>query len=133
MQAPSARPVEVTIIAVLAIIGGIFGILDGLAIIGLGGTGAAVGAASEGISAVIVGLLTLALAIGSLAFGVGAWTLKPWAWTLGVAVFAGSIVIALISGLLFNNLGGQALSIVIDAIIIYYLFTPPVKAAFGRA
>lgn len=133
MQNTSARPTGVTIIAVLAIIGGIFGILAGVAVLGLGGLATAAGGTDVGVTAILFGLLLLVVAIGELAFGIGAWGLKPWAWTLGVGIMAASIVISLLSGLINGNLTNQIVSIVIDAIVIYYLFTPGVKAAFGKA
>ena len=73
--------------------------------------------------------------VASLAFAYGAWTLKPWAWPLGVglgdhaslALWAG---LAVISG---GDISGQIIGVAISAIILYYLFQPSIKVAFGRA
>jgi uncharacterized membrane protein (DUF2068 family) len=115
------RPQGVTILAVLAAIGGVLGILAGVALLGLGG------------SIAIFGLIAVVQSVLLLAFAYGAWMLKPWAWTLGVV----AEVIGLILSVLFivngSSISSQVIGIVISVAILYYLFTPNVKAAFGRA
>lgn len=135
MTAPaSARPTGVTILAVLAAIGGVLGLLAGIALIGLGGiaTAATGTAAFFGLGA-IFGLITLATSIASLAFAYGAWTLQPWAWMLGVAIQVISLVLSVLTIISGGDIGGQVISIAIAGVILYYLMTPGVKAAFGRA
>ncbi len=83
----AARPMGITILAVLSAIGGVLGILGGIALVGLGGLAAAsTGTAAYFGLGAVWGVLLLATAIASLAFAYGAWTLKPWAWPLGVAL-----------------------------------------------
>jgi len=130
----AARPMGITILAVLSAIGGVLSILAGIALIGLGG----VGAASTGQAALfglgaIFGLLILASGIASLAFAYGAWTLQPWAWTLGVALQAISIGLAVLSVIGGSDIASQIIGVAISAIILYYLMQPSIKAAFGRA
>jgi len=123
----------VTIIAVLAAIGGIFGILGGLALVGLGGFIAASGV-TGGALAPIVGLLLLAYGVLALVLAYGFWNLKPWAWTLGVGLQAAGIVINILQFINnTNNAASTVISIAISAAIIWYLYQPNVKAAFGRA
>jgi uncharacterized membrane protein (DUF2068 family) len=127
------RPTGVTIIAVLAAIGGIFGILGGLALVGLGGFIAASGV-TGGALAPIVGLLLLAYGVLALVLAYGFWNLKPWAWTLGVGLQAAGIVINILQFINnTNNAASTVISIAISAAIIWYLYQPNVKAAFGRA
>jgi len=127
MQNTVARPTGVTILAILAFIGGVFGILGALLVF-LGGT------VSLNGGLLIDALLILLIAVGELAFGIGAWTLRPWAWTIGVAIEAISVAFSIISVILgWNNISGVIISIIIAAVILYYLYTPGVKAAFGRA
>ncbi|MFL5800822.1 MAG: hypothetical protein ACJ8CR_03695 [Roseiflexaceae bacterium] len=127
------RPTGVTILAVLAIIFGALGILGAITLIG----GGALIAGSSGVSGgliTILGVITLVTSVLALAFGIGAWTLKPWAWILGVANYIISLVVSvlfIVTGI--STVGGQIVSIVIAAAILYYLFTPTVKQAFGRA
>jgi len=131
-QPPGAtqRPTGVTIIAVLAAIGGVFGLLASLVFLGLG---AATTATGLGGLAFVAGLIILAYSILSLILAYGFWTLKPWAWPLGVGVQALGVLQAVLQ---FVNDGTQLISFVISlaiaALILWYLFQPHVKAAFGR-
>lgn len=126
------RPTGVTIIAVLAVIAGVFGLLGGLALIGLGGFIAASGV-TGGALAPILGLLLLAYGVLALVLAYGFWTLQPWAWTLGIGLQAAGIVINILQFL--NNstqLVSAIVSIAISVVVIWYLYQPNVKAAFGR-
>jgi hypothetical protein len=135
------RPMGITILAVLGIIGGVFGLLGGCGLVGLGAfTGAlGVGAGVSELGALagltgIWGILLLALAIVEIAFGIGAWTLKPWAWTLGLIVVGVGIIFALVDLVAFRQgFFGVLIRLVIYGVIAYYLMTPEVKKAFGRA
>lgn len=137
------RPRVITILAVLAAIGGVLGIFGGLGLIGLGAVGGALmGAGGEGAAgfligafAIIWGLVTLVISVADLAFAYGAWGLKPWAWMLGIVLQGASIFIALINwvGSSSGNFGNFLFTAVISGVIIYYLLTPEVKRAFGKA
>ena len=134
------RPMGVTILAILAFVGGILGICGGLSgIVGasfLGGLAASAGASNVtalGGMLVVYSIIAVAFAVADLVFGFGAWTLKPWAWMLGMVLFGLNIVfqlVAVVAG--WSTLGGVLISIVIAGVIIYYLLTPEVKKAFGR-
>ncbi len=113
------RPLGITILAVLALIGGVLNLLAGLGIVGL---------------LPIYGLLLLILAVAALAFGFGAWTGKPWAWTLGIGLYALNIVLQIVFLLIgWTLISSIIIPIVIAVVIIYYLMTPDVKKFFGRA
>ena len=130
-----SRPTGITILAVLSAIGGVLAILAGLFATVLGGAvGAATGSAAVGGLVSLLGIIAIVYGGLSLAFAYGAWTLKPWAWTLGMAsqiVGIGLAIVYIATG--NSTVSSQILSIAISAVIIYYLNTPPVKAAFGRA
>ncbi len=143
MQQPSMqqRPTGITILAVLSAIVGVLGLFGSLALIGLGGLvggiaaselGTAAGAALGGL-AVIGGLILLVGSVLNLVFAYGAWNLRPWAWVLGLIAEGLALVSAVVGILNTGDIGSQILNIVIPAIIIYYLMTPDVKKAFGRA
>ncbi|HLA17591.1 MAG TPA: hypothetical protein VJZ72_11910 [Candidatus Limnocylindrales bacterium] len=138
-----ARPTGITILAILSIIGGVFGLIGGLGLIAggalLGGAvGGTTGAALGGM-AFVFGIVTLGFAVAYIAFAYGAWTLKPWGWMLGVIMALASLVWTAIGILLSGNIMGNLLSVstiisvAIPLIILYYLNTPVVKSAFGRA
>jgi hypothetical protein len=128
------RPTGVTILAVLAAIGGVLGLLGGLLALGLTGAVAA-GTGNGGLAGLvgIVGILALLQGVLALAFAYGAWTLKPWAWTLGIVAFGISLALSILNIVSGGDISSQAVSIVIGIVILYYLFTPAVKQAFGRA
>jgi hypothetical protein len=136
------RPQIITILAVLAAVGGVLGIFGAFALFGLGAlSGAIMGAAGAagagflvGGFAVFWGLVTLLQAAASLLFAYGAWYLKPWAWILGIGIEGAAILIALVNLLgQSTDFFGFLLTAAISGGIIYLLFTPEVKRAFGRA
>jgi hypothetical protein len=110
---------------VLAVIGGVLGILGSLGLLSLGSI--------NGLFP-ILGIITLVLSIVSLAFGYGAWFLKPWAWQLGVGIYVARIIMSILFIVLgAATIGSEIISIVIAALIIYYLNQPDIKRAFGRS
>jgi uncharacterized membrane protein (DUF2068 family) len=121
----------VTIIAILAAIGGVFAILGGITLL-IGGSfiGAATGSAALGSLASIFGAVLLVSGVLDLIFAWGAWGLQPWAWTLGVVLQAVALVLGLYN--LINGNSGAIVSIAVAAVITYYLFRPEIRAAFGR-
>jgi hypothetical protein len=124
----------ITILAVLSAIGGVLSILGGIALIGLGGVAATQegGAALFGMGA-IFGILLIVSGVASLAFAYGAWTLQPWAWTLGIALQIISLALSVLTIIGGGSIAGQIISIAIAGIILYYLWQPSIKAAFGKA
>ena len=124
------RPTGVTIIAVLEILGalvmlsiGALALIAGEAAVGLG-LGLLPGLVA------VLGAVMLILAIVMLGVAWGLWTGKGWAWTLAV-VF---IVLGIIVGVAQMIAGGYhgILTLIIQVIIVYYLFRPNVKAYFGK-
>ena len=124
MTAPTTtRPTGITILAVLS---GIAGVLMAIGGIGL----FVLGAVAFGGLGALLGIAFLAVAALYLAFCVGALQMKPWAWPLGVVGAVASIILSAL-----QLLGGdvsQIISIGIAAAILYYLWQPGIKAAFGQ-
>jgi uncharacterized membrane protein (DUF2068 family) len=112
----------------------VLGLLGGLLALGLTGAVAA-GTGNGGLAGLvgIVGILALLQGVLALAFAYGAWTLNPWAWTLGIVAFGISLALSVLNIVSGGDISSQAVSIVIGIVILYYLFTPAVKQAFGRA
>jgi uncharacterized membrane protein (DUF2068 family) len=119
-MADTNRPLGITIIAILAAIGGIMGILGGFAAGIFGGAGVS-----------LLGLVMLIAGVVNLVAAYGAWTLKPWAWTL-LAVFSALGILNVLWLLMDSRTAGNFFPLVTNGIVLYYLFTPAVKAAFGR-
>ena len=126
------RPVGVTILGWLAIVGGVLAILGAFGAIA---AGLALLALTAGASVIV---LAFAVWIGILGvvdiiFGYGALKLSPWAWTLGVVLMIVNVVSSLLQLIsAHGSFGGFIIGLAIDAFILYYLFTPDVKAAFGK-
>ena len=146
------RPMGVTIMAWLAIVFGAFGVIGsvtaffgalaimaiGTSAAGLGAVGGGAGLAFSGIMVLISAIVLGVLAIVEIVFGIGALGLKGWAWTLGMYWCFAAIVLDIInvfaSGSGFAGaLLGAVLGIAVAVVILYYLFRPEVKGAFGKS
>jgi hypothetical protein len=141
------RPVGVTILAWVAIVGGAFALLAlvfaVIALLGAltltgaavgGGYGAGAGFAVAAIIALVFSIWLGLLGVWGIVFGVGALQLKPWAWTLGVVwcyVSAASDVINIFTSR-GSGLFGAVVGIAIAGVVLYYLYTDEVKVAFGK-
>jgi hypothetical protein len=123
--AAGARPTGITILAVLAAIGGILGLFGGFVVL-LAGT------AIFGGAGALLGIAALAYAGLLIAAAYGFWTLQPWAWPLGVAVAIFGIVISVLYILGGQSIASQILGIVVDGVILYYLNQPGIRRLFGR-
>lgn len=118
------RPLGITILAILWIVGGLILLFGGLSTSLVGGL--AFGAAGG-----ILGIVWIIWGIVELAIGVGSWQGWPWVWTVGVVLAVLSALQALYA--VVTQGWGYLLSLIIAGIILYYLFTPDVKAWFKRA
>jgi hypothetical protein len=124
--AAGVRPTGITILAILAGIGGVLGLFAGFVVLFAGTV------IFGGLGAVL-GIVALAYAALLIAFAYGAWTLKPWAWPLGVAGSVFGIILSIVYIIGGQSIGSQVLGIVVDGAILYYLNQPAIKALFGRA
>jgi uncharacterized membrane protein (DUF2068 family) len=97
------RPLGVTILAILTIISGI---------------------------GFLVSVILIPLGIANLVVAYGLWKGKKWAWTITLVLSLIGIALGLAS-----VVTGSIVAIwpvIINAIVIYYLYRPNVKAFFGR-
>ncbi|SRR6266480_3628273 len=150
MQQKARRPTGVTILGVLAILGGIALLVGGVALVGLGlviGTYAgsaftnalsnagysglaSIGAGTLAVILLALGAVVLVVGILYFAVGIGFFGGKGWAWTIGIIVTAISIVLDIIQ-IAFGAFS-NAFGLVIGFLIIYYLTRPHIKAFFGK-
>ena len=136
----TGRPTGVTIIAILSIIGGIIMLIGGLGLVAIGSVLPMIPASESDLSGVPAALIgagaiaigAISIILGILSFVVAYGLLKGlgWAWTVTLVLSIASIVLNAAS-LVSGNFGG-IVSIIISAIIIYYLYRPHVKAFFGK-
>jgi hypothetical protein len=158
--APKSRPLGVTIIAILDIIGGAFMLIFGIGLITLGAvlptlppsvfnqtdiqgnlTAAQIPIPPSdspmalqsflGGLGIAFGAVLIALAIVSFIVAYGLLKGKGWAWTVAIILSIISMVWNAITLVTAANFGG-IISIIISGIILYYLFRPHVKAYFGK-
>ena len=119
------RPTGVTIIAVLEIISGIVAIAFGVSV-GLMGSMGSMGSMS-GLGVIIGALGWVVVVIGIVSFilAYGLLKGKSWAWNA-------TLIFTIIS-LVFDLLSMNVIGLIIDIVILYYLFRPHVKAFFGKS
>ncbi|MGC2425726.1 MAG: hypothetical protein WA421_01715 [Nitrososphaeraceae archaeon] len=98
-----SRPLGVTIIALLTIISGI---------------------------GFLVSIILIPLGIAFLVMAYGLWKGKGWAWTITLVLSFIGIALGLASIVTGNVV--SILPVIINAIIIYYLYRPDVKVFFGK-
>src|SRR5579863_8598384 len=125
------RPTGVTILAILYLLFGVVALLLGALLAAAGGSGVlnSVGYGGlSGIVSVIGGGVAIAGVLGILV-GWGMWSGKGWARLVALVLS----VIGLIGGLGSLAIGSFSgiVSLIIDALVIWYLFRPHVKAYFG--
>jgi len=141
------RPTGVTVLAVLNFLGAGGCALAGLAfMVGLGIGGAAVastkgagaGALLAGLGAVGGVVLLVCAAIG-VVIGIGLWKLRGWARTVTIVLSIIALVMA-VPSFFFSILSFRVVQLFflfiragISALIVWYMFRPHVKQAFGAA
>ena len=118
------RPLGVTILGILWIIFGLFWLVGAfvggaiLTVVGL----AAIGA--------IIGVVLFVIGIIDILLGIGCFKAWGWVWIVGVIFMAINVLIGLVS--LISSPVTGLVTIIVAAIILWYLFQPKVKAYFGR-
>jgi uncharacterized membrane protein HdeD (DUF308 family) len=147
-QQQKHRPLGVTIIAILTIIGGIAFLASGITAVtvapflsGVNITNNNVSPATGtlvtipqtllvGMSAVTgVALLTLGIAYFVMAYGLLKG--KGWAWTITVVLSCIGIALGFVS--VVTGHVGSIFNILINVFILYYIYRPYVKSFFGKS
>jgi hypothetical protein len=140
------RPTGVTVMALAAGIAGATDILAGLGDIGMGGGflgELGFGATLDGIMTAI-GLGLVAVGALGLATAFGLWRGRNWAWLIArlwasLCIIAGVVGVGLsllsdrIVTEILATMVGTAVPGLLAAVVLWYLYQPQVKAAFGRA
>ncbi len=142
----ASRPIGVTALAVVAVIVGVTDILAGLGDIGIAGGFLSDHGFGEKLDGVmnVVGAVLVAVGVLGLATGYGLFRGHNWAWLItrlwaSVCIIAGLVGVGL--SLLSDSITDQILATVIGstgtaiiaAVVLWYLYRPDVKAAFGRS
>lgn len=122
------RPQGVTVIAVLMIIGGALGIVGALVSISLATTLAGAFGAMIALAVVI----PLVISVGQVIVGLGLLRLLQWARMAAIAITVVGAIFAIVSLVAGGSVGANIVSLIIDGVILWYLFRPEVKQAFER-
>ena len=121
------RPFGITVIAILALLSGLFGLCWPILVF----TGSAFLGPVFGTVGVIAGIFLIVGPILQLVFAFGALNLRSWAWYLGListGITVLGVIINLFNGASFwSAICGSTISI----IIFIYLLTGRVREAFG--
>ena len=154
MERVRARPIGVTIIAILAIIDGIVLLTGGILAVtivplissGLNGAlsnitvtnqqGQQVNVHSTSMNGIVA---TVAIVAGSIAIVLGivwfvlAWGLltgKGWAWIITLILAIISVIFSIVG--IASGGAPSIISLIINGVILYYMYRPNVKSYFGR-
>lgn len=134
-----SRPVGITLLGILQVLLGIAALTIGLSFLGaadqiIGGLPGPQGIPPERSWAVGIGWALVLLGLLAWVYAYGLFKLKPWAWWVTLVPQVLSMV-----GTLFAAATGQAgspqllFSLILPLGIVYYLFRPEVKQAFGQS
>lgn len=113
------RPLGVTIIAILAVIGGIGSLLSGMAVIAL-----------IPLLGLIIGGILIIIGLAYFVMAYGLWKGLKWAWIITLILSAIGIIVGL-GSIAVGNVGA-IFHVIVNAIVIYYLYRPSVKVYFGK-
>ena len=145
MTTPTDRPTGVIALAAVAAIAGVADILAGLGDIGIAGGFLSDHGFGDTLDGIMTGVGVVLLAVGilGLATGYGLWVGRNWAWLI-TRLWASLCIIAGVVGVGLSLLGdtltsqivgaiiGSTGTAVVAAVVLWYLYRPHVKAAFGR-
>ena len=129
----ASRPFGITLLAVLHVLQAILFFVGGIALIALGafvrrgffGMHRLLGGAAS-----LIGVVVVVIALLYLGLAWGLWSGKGWAWMVSLILAGLGIIVSLIS--LAGGGFASLIVLILDAIIIYYLLTPHVRAFFGE-
>jgi hypothetical protein len=125
-------PVLIAVIGFFAALAGVAWLLLGLRLIGFDWFGV-LGDVEAFESAALWGWLILGGGVLWLLAAVGLWSLRPWAWMLGMFVAGFAVFEAFMYMLAYPGSGVGLGMMIIPGIILLYLNSRDVKAAFGLA
>ncbi len=115
------RPTGVTLLAILWFLGSLLLLVGGIGFL-------TAGALVLGPLAMVLGALFLVLGLFGFFVGWGLWGLKPWARKLAMVLALVNIAVTIYN--VVRGSWGDIFSIVIYAIVLFYLTRPGVRTAF---
>ena len=107
-------------------VGGIGFLLSGIAAVGV-----APFLPDLGILSAAIGAVLIALGIAYFVMAYGLWKGKGWAWTITLVLSFIGIAFG-IASIVTGNIGA-VFHLIINIIVVYYLYKPNVKMFFGKS
>ncbi len=105
--------------------------LGGIAALGLAGVATAEGSSTY-VPPTTLAVANIIVGAFELIIGYGLWGLRGWAWLIAIVVAIVNIITTIPH--LFGSLWlGAIFGLLITGIVLWYLFQPEVKQAFGRS
>ncbi len=126
------RPTGVAVLAILDLLAGILALIGGIFIAALGGSGllALYGYGFFSGFVAVAGGFVIIIGLLAIVVGWGMWSGKEWAWILAIILYALGALSSLLS-LAGGNLS-SVVGLLINALLLWYMFRPHVKAFFGK-
>ena len=113
------RPLGITIIAILAVLGGIGSLLSGFTVLVL-----------LPILGLVLGGILIIIGLAYFAVAYGLWKGLSWAWSITLIISIIGIIVGL-GSIIVGNVGA-IFRVIVNIIVIYYLYRPNVRAYFGK-
>lgn len=113
------RPFGVTIVAVLLAIGGVGSLLSGITVLAL-----------IPLLGILIAGVFFVIGLAYFVVAYGLWIGANWAWIITLVLCSIAILVG-IGSIVIGHVGSLFL-IVLNGIVIYYLYQPNVKEYFGR-
>jgi uncharacterized membrane protein (DUF2068 family) len=126
MKTQKGRPLGLTILSILYLLAALGAILLAFAV---STVLSAMLSESMGLVTGFASVILIIAGIVSLIIAYGLWTGRKWGWWIAI-IFAVLAVLGNLVSLVSGHIGA-IVAIIIEAIIIYYLTRPHVKAYFG--
>jgi hypothetical protein len=136
MQQQKQRPLGVTIISILTILGGIGLLATGITPLVAAPFLSDIGIDSNLSPAVLVvlssgiGIALTALGLAYFVMAYGLWKGKGWAWSITIVLSFIGIALGVVS-IATGNVGA-IFHVIINAVVLYYLYRTHVKMFFGK-
>lgn len=123
-------PILISILGFFAVAAGFVWIIGGLRAMGIE-FGSIFGDLPAYDNVGIWGIVALLVGIAWLLAGLGLWALQPWAWMFAAIVAVIALVNAFFLMIAYAGSGAGLVQALMPALILWYLNTAEVKAAFG--
>ena len=128
----SSRPILISIIALLTMIVGILTLIGGVTLAFASEQLLIDSGITDSLGTVhMLGYISLILGLVMFIVGYLLWTGKRIAWFLAVALFLINIGMAIFNIITGASVSSYIITIAVAAIVLFYLFTPKVKAFYS--